>query len=53
MSAEQSAKVEAAKQYVDRQIETMKKYGSAPSEEISEEEYNGLVEQIIEAIDLK
>lgn len=48
-----AAKLEAAKQYVDKQIETMKRYGSTPSEDISEEEYNGLVEQIVEALDLK
>ena len=49
----EAAKLEAAKQYVDKQIETMKRYGSAPSEDLSEGEYNGLIEQIVEAIDLK
>jgi hypothetical protein len=47
-----SANLRAAKQYVDKQIETMKRYGSAP-DDFSEEEYNSLVEEIAEAIDLK
>jgi hypothetical protein len=42
----------AAKEYVDKQIETMKRHGSMP-DDLSEEEYNGLVEEIVEAIDLK
>ena len=42
-----------AKEYVDKQLETMKKYGSAPDEELSDEEYEGLVEEVVEAIDLK
>jgi hypothetical protein len=44
--------IEAARNYVDKQLETMKQYGSAP-DDFSEEEYKGLVEEIIEAIDLK
>lgn len=44
--------LEAAKQYVDKQIETMKRYGSAP-DDFSEEEYNSLIEEIAETIDLK
>jgi hypothetical protein len=46
-------KFEAARQYVDKQIETMKRYGSAPEEDLSEEEYNSLVEEIVDAIDLR
>jgi hypothetical protein len=44
--------LEAAKEYVDKQIETMKRYGSDP-DDFSEEEYNSLVEEIAETIDLK
>ena len=47
MSNEQ--KFEVAKQYVDKQLETMKKYGSAP-EKLSEQEYKSLVEQVAENI---
>jgi len=42
-------KIEVAKQYVDKQLETMKKYGSAPSE-MSPEEYRSLVNQVAEQI---
>ena len=42
----------AAKEYVDKQLETMRRHGSAP-EDLSEEEYKSLVEEIAEAIDLK
>jgi hypothetical protein len=45
-------KILVAREYVDKQLETMKRYGSV-SEDISEEEYNGLVEEVVEAIDLK
>jgi hypothetical protein len=41
-----------AKEYVDKQLETMKRYGSAP-DDFSDEEYEGLVEEVVEAIDLK
>ena len=44
--------IAAAKAYVDRQFETMKKYGSAP-EDVSEEEYRNLVLEVAEAINLK
>jgi hypothetical protein len=43
MSDEQ--KYEIAKQYVDRQIETMRSFNSAP-EDISEEEYKSLIEDV-------
>jgi hypothetical protein len=43
MSHEERIKV--AKQYVDKQLETMKKYGSAPKD-ISEHERKALVEEI-------
>jgi hypothetical protein len=48
MSSEQ--RLEAAKQYVDKQLETMKKYGSAPPE-MSEEEYRALIEEVAETIE--
>lgn len=38
-------KMEIAKEYVDKQIATMKQYGSAPSE-ISREEYKALVQEV-------
>jgi hypothetical protein len=38
-------KMEVAKQYVDKQLETMKKYGSAP-QDISEQERKALAEEI-------
>jgi hypothetical protein len=38
-------KLEVARQYVDKQLETMKKYGSAPRE-ISSHEYRALVEEV-------
>ena len=44
--------IEAAKEYVDRQLETMKKYGSA-HDDFSDEEYQGLVEEIADTINLK
>jgi hypothetical protein len=40
---------EIAKQYVDKQLETMKQYGSAPSE-LSEQEYKALVEDVAEKV---
>ena len=45
-------KIEAAKQYVDKQLETMKKYGSAPKE-LSENEYRALVEDVVETLETK
>lgn len=50
MSDEQR-KIEVAKEYVDKQIETMKRHGSAS--DFSDEEYRGLVEEIAESINLK
>ena len=44
--------IEAAKEYVDKQLETMKKYGSAP-DDFSEEEYQSLVDEIADTINLK
>jgi hypothetical protein len=45
-------KIEAAKQYVDKQLETMKKYGSAP-QNLSDNERQALVEEIVSLIDAK
>ena len=47
MSNEQ--KLEVAKEYVDKQLETMKKYGSAP-EKLSDQEYRSLIEDIADNI---
>jgi len=47
MSNEQ--KLEVAKQYVDKQLETMKKYGSAP-EGMSKQEYQSLINEVAEKI---
>lgn len=47
MSNEQ--KIEVAKQYVDKQLETMKKYGSAPKE-MSDMEYKSLIQQVADNI---
>jgi hypothetical protein len=47
MSEEQ--KYEAAKQYVDRQLDNMKAFNAAP--EVSEDEYNALVSDIAELIE--
>jgi hypothetical protein len=44
--------IEAAKDYVDKQLETMKKYGSAP-DDFSDEEYQSLVEEIADTINLR
>jgi hypothetical protein len=41
----------AAKEYVDKQIETMTRHGSI-SEPVSEEEYDGLVREVVQAIRL-
>ena len=40
----EQAKLEAAKEYVLRQLATMKQYGSAP--ELSSEAFNDLVRQV-------
>jgi hypothetical protein len=41
-----------AKEYVDQQLDAMRQSGML-SDNLSEEEYRGLVEEITEAIDLK
>jgi hypothetical protein len=43
MSEEQ--KLEMAKQYVDKQLQTMKDHGSAP-QNISEQEYKALIHEV-------
>ena len=45
-------KVKVASEYVDKQIETMKKYGSAP-EDISDQEYRALVEEVVSTLESK
>ncbi len=50
MSNEQ--KIEVAKQYVDKQLATMEKYGSAPKD-LSDQERRALVEEIVSLIDVK
>ena len=42
-------KLEVAKQYVDKQLETMKRYGSAPKK-MSPQEYRAIVQQIAETV---
>lgn len=42
-------KIEVAKQYVDKQLETMRKHGSAPKD-LSKQEYNALVMQVASAV---
>jgi hypothetical protein len=42
-------KIEIAKQYVDKQLATMKRYGSAPKE-ISEQEYRALINEVAETV---
>jgi hypothetical protein len=44
--------MEVAKQYVDKQLETMKKYGSAPKD-ITEQERRALVEEVAQTLDAK
>lgn len=44
-------KLEAAKEYVDKQLETMKKYGSAP--EVSEHEYRAMISDVVSTLDMK
>lgn len=38
-------KFEIAKEYVDKQLDTMKQYGSAPSN-MSEQEYKSLIHEV-------
>jgi hypothetical protein len=40
---------EIAKQYVDKQLETMRRYGSAPKQ-MSDQEYRAMVQQIAETV---
>jgi hypothetical protein len=42
-------KFEIAKQYVDKQLDTMKQYGSAPKE-MSDQEYQSLIHDIAEKV---
>ncbi len=42
-------KLEIAKQYVDQQLETMKQYGSAPSD-MSEHEYKALIQEVADNV---
>jgi hypothetical protein len=50
MSNEQ--RYELAKEYVDKQLETMRQFGSAPRE-ISQEEYKSLIEEVADTVNLK
>lgn len=47
MSNEQ--KYEIAKEYVDKQLETMKQFNAAPKE-ISKEEYHSLIEEVAQTV---
>ena len=38
-------KIEVAKQYVNKQLETMRKHGSAPKD-LSEQEYKAIIMQV-------
>jgi hypothetical protein len=40
---------EIAKEYVDKQLETMRQFGSAPRE-MSNEEYKALIEDVAETV---
>lgn len=42
-------KMAIAKQYVDKQLETMKQYGSAPKD-LSAQEYQSLVEEVADVV---
>jgi hypothetical protein len=42
-------KLEIAKEYVDKQLETMKQYGSAPRN-MSEQEYKALIQEVAQNI---
>jgi hypothetical protein len=48
MSDEQ--KLERAKEYVDKQLQTMEQYGSAPKD-LSDQEYRSLIEDVAEKIE--
>jgi hypothetical protein len=47
MSKEQ--KFEIAKEYVDKQLETMKQFNAAPKE-MSQEEYRSLIEEVAQTV---
>jgi hypothetical protein len=47
MSNEQRYQI--AKEYVDKQLEAMKQFGSAPRE-MSKEEYQSLIEEVAETV---
>jgi hypothetical protein len=51
MSNEQ--RYEMAKEYVDKQLETMKQFGSAPREKLSQEEYKALIDEVADTVTLK
>jgi DNA-binding TFAR19-related protein (PDSD5 family) len=42
-------RMEIAKEYVDKQLQTMKQYGSAPKQ-ISEQEYKALIQEVAENV---
>jgi len=44
--------IAAAKAYVDKQLETLKRYDAAPKN-LSKEEYRNLVNEVADAIKLK
>lgn len=44
--------LEVAKKYVDTQLATMKKYGSAPPK-ISTQEYKSLVQEVVKTLQSK
>ena len=44
--------LEVAKQYVDTQLATMKKYGSAPPK-MSTQEYRALVQEVVDTLQSK
>ena len=45
----EAQKLEAAKEYIDKQIATMREHGSAPKT-ITTSEYNSMVKQVAKAI---
>jgi hypothetical protein len=51
MSTDQK-QLEVAKQYVDTQLATMKKYGSEP-QEMSTQEYRSLVQEVADTLQSK
>ena len=42
-------KLEIAKQYVDKQLETMRQYGSAPKE-LTKDQYNSLLRRVARTV---